>query len=153
MGFYKLREWVWTGTGKGDRLGGRQVGRSEPAFRVASTTALLPPTCTARREAGQHLRLLFRREACAGRIVRRLCSPAAALFCRLCLPVHLCHAMTTAHVHQPPFYFALSPLFISMCARIAVQGCKDCPVGSYNTGLQWRPVRRFLTLSFSCRVH
>ena len=42
--FYKLREWVWTETGKGDRLGGRQLGRSEPAFRVASTTALPSPT-------------------------------------------------------------------------------------------------------------
>ena len=40
----KLREWVWTETGKGDRLGGRQSGRSEHAFQVASTTALPPQT-------------------------------------------------------------------------------------------------------------
>ena len=84
----------------------------------ASTTVLPPPACTARRKAGQRrLWLLFCCEAsqllavvlqglyrpdrlrpcykaCASRIVRRLCSPAAALFCRLCLPVHPlpCHA-------------------------------------------------------------
>ena len=32
LGFYKVREWVGTETGKGDRLGGRRLGRSEPAF-------------------------------------------------------------------------------------------------------------------------
>ena len=42
-----------------------------------------------------------------------------------------------------PFNFALPPLFISMCARIIVTSCKDCPVGSYNAGLQWWPVRWF----------
>ena len=33
-----------------------------------------------------------------------------------------------------PFYFALRPLFITMCARIVTESCKDCLVGSYNTG-------------------
>ena len=100
-----------TETGKGDRWEGDRLGRSEPAFRVASTTALPPPTCTAWREAGQRrllavvlLRGLYRPDrqqlcykACAGRIVRRLCWPATALFCRLCcLPPSPCHA------HCPP---------------------------------------------------
>ena len=111
-------------------MGGRQVGRSEPAFRVASTTALPPPTCTARREAGQlHRRLLFCCEACmagssavvfckacAGRIVRRLCSPAAALFSRLCLPVRLCHAMTIAHIISLPPFILLCPPCSFPCA-------------------------------------
>ena len=53
MGCSKLREWVGTVTGKGDRWGRDRVGRSAPAFLAASTTALPPSTCTARREAGQ----------------------------------------------------------------------------------------------------
>jgi len=32
LGFYKLREWVGTVTGKGDRWGRDSVGRSAPAF-------------------------------------------------------------------------------------------------------------------------
>ena len=47
MGFAKLREWVGTVTGKGDRWGRDRLGRSEPAF--LSTTAL--PHLPARREA------------------------------------------------------------------------------------------------------
>ena len=42
MDFYKLREWVGTVTGKGDRWGRNKVGRSEPAFLSASTIALPP---------------------------------------------------------------------------------------------------------------
>ena len=59
MGFYKLREWVWTETGKGDRLGGRPLGRSEPAFQVASTTALPPPTSISRQGVGHVIGWLF----------------------------------------------------------------------------------------------
>ena len=40
MGLYKLREWVGTVTGKGDRWGRNREGRSAPAFLAASTTAL-----------------------------------------------------------------------------------------------------------------
>ena len=161
--FYKLREWVETVTGKGDRWeADRQVGRSEPAFLAASTTALPPPTCTAWREAGQHYRqLLFRCEAgqllavcfeaCAGRRVRRLCLPAVPCSAG-CVPARLCHAMPTALLNSlPPFIFLCLPPVHSMCARIEPTSllhhvCKlqDCPVGSCNTGLQWRPVRRFL---------
>ena len=44
LGLYKLREWVGTVTGKGDRWGRDSVGRSAPAFMAASTTALPPLT-------------------------------------------------------------------------------------------------------------
>ena len=61
--------------------------------------------------------LLFCYKACAGRIVRRLCLPAAALFCGLCLPA----APLPCHAHcphrLPPVQFALPPVH-SMCARI-----------------------------------
>ena len=146
---------------------------------AASTTALPPSTylhgerqadvcgsCCFCCEAGHLLAICF--EACAGRRVRRLCSPA--LFCRLCAcratfamscplpstflpPVQVCFA--------PFCSFCLPPVH-SMCARIIIASttvCKlqDCPVGSCNTGLQWRPVRRFIfdfcSSSFSCRVH
>ena len=61
-------------------------------------------------------------KACAGRIVRRLCSPAAALFCRLCVPARLCHAMPTALLIVCPRSVLLCPhLFISMCAGIVVE--------------------------------
>ena len=116
-------------TGKGDRWGGDRLGRSEPAFLSASTIALPPSTCTARREAGQHhLRLFAARpanvcwllccfEACAGQIVCRLCPPAVALFSRLCacsplpcpLPISSCPRSVC---------FALPPPVHSMCARI-----------------------------------
>ena len=73
-------------------------------------------------------RLFF--EACAGRRVRRLCLPAAVLFCRLLFACHPLPAMPTAlHQFLPPFKFALPPFcsfcfvcpcFMSMCARITV---------------------------------
>ena len=40
MGFYKLREWVGTVTGKGDRWGRDSVGRSAPAFLAARKAVL-----------------------------------------------------------------------------------------------------------------
>ena len=122
---------------------------------MASTTALPPPTCTARREAGRRrllavvvlrglyrpdrLRLCFK--ACAGRIVRRLFSPAAALFCRLCLPATF--AIHTCCPHRVcPVLFCFAPPVHFHVHQDRRASCKDCPVGSYNTGLQWRPVRR-----------
>ena len=161
MGFSKLREWVGTVTGKGDRWEGDRLGGSEPAFLSANTIALHPPTCTARREAGQRrLRLLFCCEAgqllavcffeaCPGQIARRLCLPAVALFCRLCacsplpcpLPFSCC-----------PRSFCFAPLFIPCGPGSNQQVCKqhvcklqDCPVGSNNAGLQWRPARRVVS--------
>ena len=158
-------------TGKGVRWGRDSVGRSAPAFVAASTTALPPLTCTARGrrhlrlfgccEAGQLWAVCF--EACAGRRVRRLCLPAVpvlrAVFacCHLCLPCPLPSSTSCPRsVCFAPVQFALfaCTLFISMCARItvvrassllsgpAVCRLQDCPVGSCNTGLQWRPVHR-----------
>ena len=156
----KLREWVGTVTGKGDRWGrDRQVGRSEPAFLAASTTVLPPSTCTARREAGQrHLAavVLLRGLPSAGRCFFLRPVPggeSAGCVCLQCLVQQavclLAFAMQCplpSSTFLPPFNFILlCPLFISMCARIVVAvSCSDCPVGSCNTGLQWRPVRRFI---------
>ena len=124
MGLYKLREWVGTVTGKGDRWGRDRIGRSAPAF--LSATALPPLTCTARGrtssaavvccEAGQ-LWAVCSFEACAGRRVRRLCPPAVACSAG-CVPVaRLCHAHCPSQ-HFAPVHFALPPPVHSMCARI-----------------------------------
>ena len=107
-------------TVKGDRWeGDGRLGRSEPAFLAASTTALPPSTCTARREAGQHrLRLLF---CCEAGHLRAVCSlrpgpgRSSAVCVRLqwpcsagCVPVRLCHAMPTALNNVlAPVHFAL----------------------------------------------
>ena len=155
MGFYKLREWVGTVTGKGDRWGRDRLGRSEPAFLSANTFALPPLTCTVRQEAGQlcgQLLLCCEAgqllavccEACAGRRVRRLCLPAAVLFCRLCACSPLpCHAHCPSHLAHVQFVL-LCPLFIPCAPGSNQHVCKlqDCPVGSCNMGLQWRPVHR-----------
>ena len=121
MGFAKLREWVGTVTGKGDRWGRDRLGRSEPAFLSANISALPPLTCAARGRSHRQLLLFAARpancgpfvgcEACAGRRIRWLsclqlpcsaggvaCSACSAgcvclqcLFCRLCLPA--CHPL------------------------------------------------------------
>ena len=144
-------------TGKGDRWEGDRQGRSEPPFRVpAPPYSLHQPALHGERPADDVCWLLFCCEACTGRIVcscasrpvpgrssagcvhlQRPCSTGFA-----CLPPLPCHAHCPPQ-RSCPVHFALpTPLFISMCARI-VASCTDCPVGSYNTGLQWRPVRRF----------
>ena len=120
MGLYKLREWVGTVTGKGDRWGRDRIGRSAPAFLAASTTALPPPTCAARREAGRHplaaavfaarpancWLLCFLRpvpgEESVGCV--RLQWPCSAG----CVPARLCHAIPTALLNVlAPIHFAL----------------------------------------------
>ena len=87
MGFYKLRDWVGTVTGKGVRWG-RAVGRSAPAFMAASTTALPHlPALYGKRQANFVGSCCFAArpancgpfvccEACAGRRIRWLCLPA-----------------------------------------------------------------------------
>jgi len=103
-------------------------------------------------------------EACAGRRIRWLCPPAvlvqqAVFACSL----FACHAHCPQRSCPRSVCFVLAPIHFasfapvhSMCARIIVsQGrrfvcqsgpavcqLQDCPVGSCNTGLQWRPVRR-----------
>ena len=162
-------------------MGWDRLGRSEPAFLSANTTALPPLTCTAR--GRRHLQLLLcvlqgwptvagGFEACAGRSVCWLCPPAVpvlrAVFClpcHFCLPCNIClpcplPSSVLAPVHQ---FFAPIPFcFVCPCSLPCAPGsvrasslsgpavcfdqhaCKlqDCPVGSRNTGLQWRPVRR-----------
>ena len=158
MGLAKLREWVGTVTGKGDRWGRDKLGRSEPAFLSASTPALPPPTCTARGQRHQRLFFCCKAghlwavcfEACAGRRVRRLCPPAVALFCGLCACLSL-PAMPTARSSSCPvqsFCFALPRSCpcapgSSVCQQNQhVCKLRDCPVGSNNAGLQWRPAHR-----------
>ena len=127
MGLSKLREWVGTVTGKGDRWGRDKLGRSAPAFLAASTTALPPPTCTARREASRHcLRLLLFAarpancgrclfEACAGRRIRWLCLPAVPCSAG-CVPVHPLPAMPTALINAlAPVQVCLPPFICFVC--------------------------------------
>ena len=65
------------------------------------------------------------------------------------LACHLCHAMPTAPVHQPRSVLNCPPPPCSFpCAPGSARkqqfaSCKNCPVGSYNAGLQWRLMRRF----------
>ena len=172
MGCSKLREWVGTVTGKGDSWGRDSVGRSAPAFMAASTPALPPLTCTARgrrhlaavfaakpANCGPFVRGLCRAEnplavvACSCFVLRAVCL----------LPFFACHAHCPSTVLAPvqfalcfaPFMCFCLPPVHSMCARItAKQGRRflsvrasslratNCPVGSCNTGLQWRPVHR-----------
>ena len=115
---------------------------------MASTTALPPPTCTARQEAGQLHRLAV--------LLRGLYRPDRLLFVFACnglvqqavfaCPPLPCHTYCPRHSVCPVLFCILPPLFITMCARIVAKGCEDCPVGSYNTGLQWRPVHRVCVL-------
>jgi len=170
LGFSKLREWVGTVTGKGDRWGRDREGWSEPAFLSANTFALPPSTCTARREAGQHRRqllFLLRGRPTAGRCVSSRPVPGgeyAGCVCLQwpcsagCVPAHLClcHAHCPSH-RLPPFssFCLLCPCSCpcapgSSSCEVNQHVCKllDCPVGSCNTGLQWRPVRRCLTYLF-----
>ena len=138
----------------------------------ASTTALPPSTCTARREAGrlhhQAAVVFAARPANCWLLFRGLSrtesAPAvfacSALFSRLfvCL-LASAFAMSTAHLKFAcPCSFASVHFHVRQDRHSSKQHvCKllDCPVGSCNTGLQWRPVRRFLvdSPSFSCRVH
>ena len=110
----KLREWVWTATGTGDRVGGdRRLGPSPPSERPAPPHSL--------QTGWNHTR---------GRpasLVGLLC--CSRLFCKD-LP---CHASSACLCHHP---MPASPCLrlplcpsITMCARNS-QFCKDCPAGS-----------------------
>ena len=117
MGFSKLREWVGTVTGKGDRWeGDDRVGLSPPpewpepphslhlpALHGERPANFIGGCCFAARPAICWLLCL---EACARQIICRLCPPAAALFSRLCACSPLpCHAHCPSH-RLPPFNFA-----------------------------------------------
>ena len=149
-------------SGKGDRWGRDSVGRSAPAFMVASTTASRPPpTCKARQH---HLQLLFLLQGrpTVGRsfVLRPEPDEESAGCVRLqwfcsagCVPaVPTLPAMPTALISSCPRSVCL-PQFRSLCFAPVhchvrqdrcLQVCKlqNCPVGSCNMGLQWRPMRR-----------
>ena len=141
-------------------MGGRRFGRSELAFGVASTTALPPPTCTARREAGQRrLRLLFCCEAgqlLAVVLLRGLCQADCLPAVFACSSLVLRALFACSPFAMPcPLSSTFLPRSVLLCpppCQFHVRqdrrsSCTDCPVGSCNTGLQWRPVRRF---TFDC---
>ena len=146
-----------TETGKGDRWEGDRQGRSEPAFQVpAPPHSHHQPALHGERPADVCW-LLFCCEACigrivgscyykacAGRIIRRLCLPATALFCGLCVPARLCHAMPTAFIVHAPFILLCPPcsFHVRQDRKQQFASCKNCPVGSYNAGLQWWPAHR-----------
>ena len=97
-------------------------------------------------------------------LVQQAVLPAVAVqqaLCFACLPFFACHAHCPSQQFAPiqllcPRSFCLPPFsvhFASLprscpCAPgspfVTQHVCKlqDCPVGSCNTGLQWRPVRR-----------
>ena len=117
---YKLREWVWTETGKGDRLGGdSRVGPSPFSERPAPPHSLHKPHGT-RPEAGQ-----LRMPACLCYIFW------SALPC-LAMP-HLPASDITPclipYLHCPCVHHP------SMCARIIASVCQDCPAGNHTRGL------------------
>ena len=113
----KLREWVWTETGKGDRLGGdSRVGPSPCSERPAPPHSLQTHAERDQRPASFTCRpvVLYR----LFRICLAMpCSPASAITpCLLpCLHLLLCHRS-------------------SPCAPGSSSVCKDCPAGSHITG-------------------
>ena len=86
----------------------------QPALHGERPANVVCGCCFAARPANCWQLLCFK--ACAGRIVRRLCSPAAALFCRLCVPARLCHAMPTALHISCPRSFCFAPTYPCPCA-------------------------------------
>ena len=125
MAFYKLREWVGTVTGKGDRWGRDRLGRSAPAFLSANTTALPPSTYLhGERQADVGLQLLFRCEA--GHLwpfVLRPVPDGESAGCVLPAEPSL-PAIPTAFNSLPPFKFALP--FILLCLPCSI----PCAPGS-----------------------
>ena len=144
-------------------MGGRQVGRSEPALQVPAPPYSLhqpalhdrgrPMTsagcCFAARPvpAGSSAAVVTSRPVPVGSSAGCVClqRPCSAGFA--CLPPLPCHA------HCPPQRSCSRSVCFAPPVHVHVRqdrraSCTDCPVGSYNTGLQWRPVRRFLTFDF-----
>ena len=114
MGCSKLREWVGTVTGKGDRWGRDRLGRSAPAF--LSTIAL--PHLPARREADVIWQLLFAakpanwwpcvlRPEPGGESAGCVC--LQCLFCGLCACCHFCLPCPLPSSSSCPVQFALPP--------------------------------------------
>ena len=130
---------------------------------MAASTPALPPTylhgrptlicsCCFRCEAGHLWPFVLRPEPggeSAGCVSLQLPCSAGFVFC---LPCHLCLPcpLPSSTVCPRSFCFILLRLppvsfHVRQDHRLlgpAVCKLQDCPVGSCNTGLQWRPVRR-----------
>ena len=141
-----------------------------PAWREADYDICSCRSCC---EAGQLVAVVCC-EACAGRRIRWLCPPAVAcsagsVFCLLplCLPCPLPFSSVCPHsslLCPRPFHFcfvcpcsipcapgssvrASSLLGPAVCQGQQFASCENCPVGSCNTGLQWRRVHRSIYLT------
>jgi len=134
----KLREWVWTETGKGDRLGGDNgLSPSPPSERPAPPHSLHRTSRTIPDHPGR------RPASHAGLVVLqflvRICHASFACLCHNPMPatlfaLPLCHHH---HVRQD------HPVF-----------CKDCPAGSLITGLHLSsPCIHFVFLHPSPAIH
>ena len=120
---------------------------------MASTTVLPPPTCTAWQEAGQlHQLAVLLQGLCrsdrllAVFLLQGLCR---SIICRLfaCLLTFAMPCLLPTSTFCPVLFCISPPLVHCHVHQDRLEVCKDCPVGSYNTGLQWRPVHR-LTFVF-----
>ena len=139
--------------------GDRRVGQSPPSEWPAPPHSLHQPALHGKRPVN-FIGWLFCCEACTGRIV---CSCLLQGLCRSDrLPaVFACNGLVLQAVFACPPLLSMPAALIIVCPRSILHcplvhdhvrqdrraSCKDCPVGSYNTGLQWRPVRR-LTFAF-----
>ena len=112
----KLKEWVWTETGKGDRLGGdSRVGPSPLSERPAPLHSLQTRTERDQGPASFRCRPVCATAACSAFALP--CSPASAIT-HACYPICICPCVSIHHhVRQD------RPVF-----------CKDCPAGSHTTG-------------------
>ena len=170
-------------TGKGDRWGRDSLGRSEPAFLRASTTALPPLTCTARGRMTSAAVVLAASPAICWLFVSRPvpggesagCVCLQCLFCRLCFACcHLLPAMPTALNSSCPVQVLLSPSshFIvlgpvscpcapgsssvrasSLSSGPAVCQLRTVPLAAATWACSGGPCDGSILTSFSCRVH
>ena len=127
----KLREWVWTETGKGDRLGGDNgLSPSPPSERPAPPHSLHRTSRTIP-DAGQlHM-------------PDWLCYSSWSAFAMPRLPASAITPCLLPYLHCPC-------VTITMCARTIQQAfCQDCPAGSHTRGLHLSsPCIHHLVLSF-----
>ena len=148
--------------------GDSRVGPSPPSEWPAPLHSLHQPPLNKTRGRSVHLPAVYCK-ACAGRIICRMfyCKACAGHFiCRLCLLQGLCRSASPAGpfcynglvlpCHALSACLCLDPMPASSCVAFAPvfvhyhvrqdhrACCRDCPVGSRNTGLHWRPVHRFL---------
>ena len=147
MGFYKLREWVWTETGKGDRWeGDSQVGPSPPSEWPAPPHSLHQPPSQGK--AGQLHLLAVCCKACAGHFIRRLFA-ATALSCHA-LPAHLCHpCLLPSILRLPPFCSAFPAPCSLPCAPGSSRKLQGLPCWQLQHGTALAARAPVVTFAFS----